>query len=96
MNVSVDRNRFSNYCSICKKGNIYDIKNLTYKLYREGYDIKSVLNYLLDCVITSDIEEKQKATILIELCKTDKQISEGCSEDIQLLNILFYTNTVLK
>lgn len=96
MNGSVDRNRFSNFWSICKKGNIYDIKNLTYKLYREGYDIKSVLNYLLDCVITSDIAEKQKATILIELCKTDKQISEGCSEDIQLLNILFYANTVLK
>ena len=96
MNGNIDRNRFSNFWKICSTGNIYQIQSLTNSLCREGYVIKSILKYLMDSIIESDISDKKKALALTELCKTDKKLSEGCSEDMQLLNILLFTNTLLK
>lgn len=96
MNGNIDRNRFSNFWKICSTGNIYQIQSLTNSLCREGYVIKSILKYLMDSIIESDISDNKKALALTELCKTDKKLSEGCSEDMQLLNILLFTNTLLK
>ena len=92
MNGNVDRDQFKNLWSICSSGSIGQVKFLASKLCREGYVIKSIIKYLMDCVIDSDLNDKKKSKILIEICNTDRKLSEGCMEYSQLLNILLYTN----
>lgn len=95
MNGNIDRNRFKNFWQICSSGTIEQVKQLTSNLCREGFIIKSVLKYLMDCVMESNVKEKIKAKILIELCETDRKLSEGCTEYTQLLNILLFTNCIV-
>jgi replication factor C subunit 2/4 len=92
MNGNVDRDRFKNFWKICSTGTIQQTKLLATNLCREGFIIKSILKYLMDSVMESDLHEKVKAKILIELCETDRKLSEGCTEYNQLLNILLFTN----
>jgi replication factor C subunit 2/4 len=92
MNGNIDRDRFKNFWKICSNGSLSEIKVLTSNLHREGYVIKSILKYLMDSVMESNLNEKVKAKILIELCETDRKLSEGCTEYSQLLNILLFTN----
>lgn len=92
MNGSVDIVQFNNLFNICLKGNNNQIMNLTKQLCREGFVMKSILKYLMESIINNDIEDKIKAKLLHELCNTDKKLSEGCDEYIQLLHILLYIN----
>jgi len=92
MNGNIDRNKFSYMWNLCKKGNIYDVRNLTQKICREGYVVKSILKYIVDFVINDNISDEIKKEILIEICRTDKKISDGCSENIQILSILMFIN----
>jgi replication factor C subunit 2/4 len=96
MNGNVDIKKFNNMWNICSTGTIYKIKELAENLIREGFVIKSILKYLMESVLDSNISEQQKSQILIELCHTDRRLSEGCSEYLQLLNILLYTNKIAK
>jgi replication factor C subunit 2/4 len=95
MNGSIDRDKFKDFWKICSTGTIGQIKQLSSNLYREGYIIKSILKYLMNNIMESDINEKIKSKILLELCSTDRKLSEGCTESMQLLNILLYTNYVI-
>lgn len=94
MNGTVDKEQFANFWKICSSGSIESIKKLTTNLCREGFVIKSILKYLMDSIINSDIADNKKSVMLLELCKTDRKLSEGCDEYIQLLNILLYTRTI--
>lgn len=95
MNGNIDIDKFKNFWEICSKGTIQQIKLLTIKLCREGFLVKSVLKYLMDSILKSEINDKTKSKILIELCNTDRKLSEGCDEYIQLLNILLFTNRTI-
>jgi replication factor C subunit 2/4 len=94
MNGTIDKEQFANFWKICSSGSIESIKKLTTNLCREGFVIKSILKYLMDSIINSNIIDRKKSDILLELCKTDRKLSEGCDEYLQLLNILLYTRTI--
>jgi replication factor C subunit 2/4 len=95
MNGNIDKNKFKNFWIICSTGSIYQIKKLASDICREGFVIKSILKYLMDSVMESNLHEKTKANILLELCETDRKLSEGCTEYTQLLNILLFTNCAI-
>jgi replication factor C subunit 2/4 len=96
MTGSVDKEKFKNLWQICSSGNINQIRRLTINLIREGFVIKSILKYLMESIINSDLNDNIKSIILIELCDTDRKLSEGCSEYTQLLNILLFANITIK
>jgi replication factor C subunit 2/4 len=95
MNGNIDKDKFSNFWKICSSGTIKQIKDLASNLCREGYVIKSIIKHLMNCLMESDVDEKIKSIILIELCNTDRKLSEGCTESLQLLNIMLYTNCAI-
>lgn len=96
MNGSIDRSKFKNLWSICSGGTINQVRQLTINLSREGFVIKSILKYLMECIIESNLNDKIKGIILIELCGTDRKLSEGCYEYTQLLNIFLFTNVTIQ
>jgi replication factor C subunit 2/4 len=95
MNGNIDKDKFSYFWKVCSSGTIKQIKILTSNLCREGYVIKSIIKHLMNCVMENNINEKKKSKILIELCDTDRKLSEGCTESLQLLNILLFTNCII-
>lgn len=95
MNGNIDKDKFPKFWKICSMGTIQNVKDLSSDLCREGYAIKSIIKFLMDCVMNSNIDEKKKSIILLEICNTDRKLSEGCTESLQLLNILLYTNCVI-
>jgi replication factor C subunit 2/4 len=76
--------------------NVLQIQKITISLFKEGYVIKSILKKLIEEILNSKYDEIIKANILIELCNTDKKLSEGCTEYIQLLNILIFVSFSFK
>jgi len=95
MNGNIDKVMFPNFWNTCSKGNIMQVKKMAVELHREGSSIKSILKFLMECVIESDIKDTTKSTILLELCKTDRRLAEGCDEYLQLLSILLFTNRTI-
>lgn len=97
MNGCLDYDDFKDFWEIVSKNKTNNgIKLLANKLHREGYIVKNILNYLMKCLIDDEnINDKIKSKILLELCNTDKKLSEGCSEYLQLFNILNFTNYTL-
>jgi replication factor C subunit 2/4 len=91
---NIDTHKFLNLWNICKAGNIVQIKQLVSTIYREGYNIKSTMNYFLDCVLNSDEKDIVKSQILMQMCDVDKKFSEGCDEKLQLLNLMLYTRMI--
>ena len=95
MNGNIDIKQFSYLWKTCMTGNIVQIKLIVIQLIREGFTVKSILKYLMSSIIDSDLHDKVKSKILLELCETDHKLSEGCDEYIQLLNILLVTNRAI-
>jgi replication factor C subunit 2/4 len=95
MNGNVDRQKFNDFWKICSIGTILQIKTITLKLCREGFVIKSIIKFLMDSVIESDLNDEKKSKILIEICNADRKLSEGCTEYSQLLNVLLYINCLV-
>jgi replication factor C subunit 2/4 len=95
MNGNIEKDKFKNFWKICSGGTINQIKTLSLDLCREGYVIKSIMKHLMKSVMESNTDEKTKSKILLELCDTDRKLSEGCTESLQLLNILLYTNCLI-
>lgn len=92
----INRDNFKNFWNICSNGSVYDVRKLTLNIRRQGYPIKEILNYLRECILKSDIDDIKKSEISLELCGTDKRLSEGSDEYVQLLNILLQTNRIIK
>jgi replication factor C subunit 2/4 len=96
MNGNVDKDKFPNFWRTCSKGSTYSIKQLTLQLHRQGFAIKSILKFLMESIVDdTKIKDSVKSKILLELCKTDRKLSEGCDEYLQLLNILLFTNRTI-
>lgn len=96
MNGNINIDMFKNFWEICSKGSFKEVYDLTSELCRNGFIIKSILKLLMECVLNSNNNDKIKSTLLIEICNTDKRVSEGCTEYIQLLNILLLINNIIK
>jgi DNA polymerase III gamma/tau subunit len=95
MSGNIDTQKFSNLWKICCTGTAIQIKQLVLTIYREGYNIKSILNYFMDCVINSNEKDDVKSKILFQLCDVDKKFSMGGDEQLQLSSILLYTRMVV-
>jgi replication factor C subunit 2/4 len=84
---------FSNVWKQCINGTVLDVRNLTSFIHdRLGSPLSAVIIYLRDSVIYSNLKDKQKAKIAIELALSDKRLAEGANEYIQLLNVLLSIN----
>lgn len=85
----IDKKVFSNVWNQCVNGSFSDVQNLaTFIHNRLGSPLSAVIIYLRDRLVSSDLNDSQKAKIAIVLAKSDKKLAEGANEYIQLLNIL--------
>jgi len=92
----VEAKHLKNFWNIISKKNCIDIRNLTLNLQRQGYQVRYIMNYLKKCLLESSLSDTQKSKISLEMCRTDKMLTEGSDEYLQILNILMYTNIVAK
>lgn len=92
----VENVHLKNFWKICCTGNCLDIRNLALRLQRQGYQVRYILNHLKFCVTTSELNDLQKSKIMLEMCKTDKMLTEGSDEYLNILNILLFVNNISK
>lgn len=92
----VENVHLKKFWEICCTGNCVDVRNLTLKLQRQGYQVKYVLNYLKICVVSSNLSDINKSKIMLEMCKIDKMLTEGSDEYLNMLSILLFTNNIAK
>jgi replication factor C subunit 2/4 len=98
LNVSggVDVASLKQFWTICCKGNVMNIVNLTQHIMREGFVIESILLHVKDCILSSKISDSLKSKIAIEIANTESRLIDGSDEYLQLLNLLLYTNGLMK
>lgn len=92
----VENVHLKKFWDICVTGNCVDIRNLALKLQRQGYQVRYILNHLKKCITESDLNDTKKSKISLEMCRTDKMLTEGSDEYLQILNILLYVNNISK
>lgn len=89
----IDKKHFSNAWKICTNGTILEVRNLAHYIHnRLGSPLSAVIIYLRDQIVHSNLSNKQKSLMAIELAKADKKLAEGANEYIQLLNVLLSIN----
>jgi replication factor C subunit 2/4 len=67
------------------------------QLDRKSYPYDKILIILKDKIINEPLfDEQKKAEILLELCKTEKYLTEGCNELLQILNVFCFIYSKLK
>lgn len=92
----VESSHLKHFWKTLTTGNCLDVRNLTIFLQRQGYQVRYILSYLKKCISESNISDIQKSKISLEMCKTDKMLTEGSDEYLQILNILLYSNMIIK
>jgi replication factor C subunit 2/4 len=90
----IDSHHLKDFWKIILHGNCSDIRKLTILLQRQGYQVIYILNYLKKCLLESKLNDIQKSKISLEMCRTDKMLTEGSDEYLQILNILLYSNMI--
>lgn len=84
-----------NDCQIKNNKNNKNIMEIAQNFYKLGYPIGNFCEQLLNVVIQNEIiNENNKGKILIKLSKTYENLNSGATEYIQLVNILFYINSL--
>lgn len=82
------------FWNLCLNGTTTVIRNIALDIKRNGYSVRHFLTHINNLVISSNMTDKQKADILLEICKSDRRLIEGSNEYVQILNILFYINKI--
>ena len=93
---NVNNNKLKKLYKKCISGTICEINNIVSQIYQYGYQIQNILLYLKDIIINTNIPDKKKSKILLELCLTDRNLIELCDERIELLNLLCFINITIK
>lgn len=98
INGAIDTNddMFKKMWKICSNGTLNDIQNLAQLLIRNSIPYYNVLLHLTTSVLKSDLSDKIKSRITIELSYTDRKLTEGCDEYVQIYNIMLYINSLIK
>jgi len=97
MTGGIEDTKLKNFWKVCSSGSINDVKKLALSIKRGGYHVKNILNYLHKFLLADKaLNSKKKSKISLELCQTDKKLTEGSDEYLQILNILLYTNMIIK
>lgn len=92
----IDAKNLADLWKICIKGSVIKVRNAAADLCRNGYQIQNVLHHIKNETLESSLSDVQKATIMLELCNTDKRLSESSDEYLQILHILLLINQVSK
>jgi replication factor C subunit 2/4 len=92
----IDEEKFGNILDVCKKSNVKSLQIYTYKLLRNGYTVKNIMLFLKDKIVNSNILDSDKYKIFLEMCETDKYLSDGADEYIQILNLILFINKILR
>lgn len=92
----VESCHLKNFWKIVTTGNCLQVRQLTLNLQRQGYQVKSIVSHLKECILKSNLDSIKKSKISLEMCRTDKMLTEGSDEYLQILNMLLYTNIVSK
>lgn len=87
-------NKMKNICF--EKNSLKSVINFTNKLIKKGFPINNIINVLNDCLINSDFTDEQKSIIALELLKSEKNISSGGDEYINILNIFMQIQNNIK
>jgi replication factor C subunit 2/4 len=89
----IDTQNFYNIWDRCIVGSVLDVRQITIFIHdRLGCPVNAVILYLKDCLVSSNLKDKQKAQISFELAKADKRLLEGANEYIQILHVLMTIN----
>jgi DNA polymerase III gamma/tau subunit len=96
INGGIDEKQFKNFWEICTTGTSLDILKLSKFINREGFPIMNILIYLNKKLLQSNMTDKQKSNIAIEVCQSEKRLIEGSDEHLQILNILMFINIQAK
>lgn len=75
---------------ILLKEDLSSIMTDTNNLFKNSYSLTSIMEQLQELVIHSDISDYMKGQICIQMGNTEKRLSEGSDERVQLINIFSY------
>jgi replication factor C subunit 2/4 len=95
MSGNIYEKDFSNFWNNCITFSIIKLKQLVNKIIFNGYPVKNMLYFIQKTVLSSDINDKKKSLILLEIANIDKKLSENCDEYLQLLHIVVYINKIV-
>lgn len=73
----------------------HEIIKKVMELKSHSYPINNVYEQLNNNIINSDIDDKYKALISIQLSVSERQLLEGADEFIQLLHVICYAKNVI-
>jgi len=80
----------------CMSGSVNDIVGIVQNIYRNGYQVSTILAMLNEHIIQSKLSDISKSKIITELCNTDTKLMDCGDERLQLLNIFVLINQVAK
>jgi replication factor C subunit 2/4 len=86
---------FDDFWNNCITFSISKLKQLVNKIIFNGYPVKNMLYFIQKTVFLTDISDKKKSLILLEIANIDKKLSENCDEYLQLLHIVVYINKIV-
>lgn len=95
MSGNIYEKDFGDFWNKCITFSITKLKQLVNKIIFNGYPVKNMLYFIQKTVLSSDITDKKKSLILLEIANIDKKLSENCDEYLQLLHIVVYINKVV-
>jgi replication factor C subunit 2/4 len=82
-------------CIINKNASIKDIVTKTNQIKSLGYPINNIYEQLKNKIIESDIDDKYKSLLTIQISVSERQLIEGADEYIQLLNVISYSKHII-
>jgi len=77
------------------KTKVEDIMILSKKIKLSGFPVYDVLERLFKYIMNNDLEDKKKSKVIMCIAKAEKQLNNGASEFLQLLNILISLHAVV-
>lgn len=87
----IDNNYINNILINIENYNYFQIKKIVKELLQNGYSSENIIRYLLkNLKKNKNISEIKKADIAIIIAESEKKISNGSSEYLNLLNIFFH------
>lgn len=88
-------NELKDFWQITTTGTIMEVRQLAINVQKTGHPLIEYLTHLHKCVLKSKLTDIQKSKISIEIGNTDRRLTEGSDEYLQMLNILLYINNIV-
>ena len=67
------------------------------EMLADGYPAAQLASQMLEAtIVASDMSSMQKAKIALQLAETDKSLTDGADEYLQVTNLLAFTMRTLK